>query len=314
MNRLFWVLVALDAVLFLILLAATLVQPRSPDGGREMSLIFSVLLPGGVIGVAVLIYLYAGSPGWRWLSLFIVAGPGLLLGGVRVRSAWIDHLVRQNALGRGYFGGSALKRMGAAVVRRDTAALLALAPEVDVNHEGKGGMTLLRLAVDQAFESGGADSSIPSALPVVRTLIGLGARPEQGLEVATKLADPEYLRVLLEAGANPGHRTSEGPVIFAWLGVMPVTNLRVLADHGLDLNLTDRYGAPLLVAAAEQDRWDLIELLLDRGADPGRRDRHGRAVGDVVLDRITSATSYGRPAPPGLERIRARLAGNGVTR
>lgn len=100
MQKLFWASVAVEAGLFLYLLIATLKQRGPADGGREMALIFGVLLPGAVVALAVVLYVFSSSMTWRLVALLIVAAPLLFIAAVRARSAYIDRAVRQNWLRR----------------------------------------------------------------------------------------------------------------------------------------------------------------------------------------------------------------------
>ena len=308
MNRLFWGVVALDTLLFVVLLVATLRDTRASDGGKEMGLFFFILVPCFIIGLAVLLFVFARSAAWRILALLIVAGPGLFLAGSRLREAWIGHIIREKNSGRGYFSGSAPRAMGSAVVQRDTAAIARLAPTLDLNTVGERGMTFVGLALEQAFEAPDSADPRPSSLVVVQTLLSLGAKPEPGLDVATKLKDPSILRALLEAKADPNfRRDSGGPVVFEWLGVMPVENLRLLIDHGLDLNCVGSYGTPLVVAIGEAQRWDLLELLLQRGVDPAPADRNGRTIGQFVDELVTDRTRNDREVGEDLLRVQSLL-------
>ncbi|NNH70647.1 hypothetical protein HLB23_12360 [Nocardia uniformis] len=104
---------------------------------------------------------------------------------------------------------------------------------------------------------------------VVRVLLATGADPfaagEGGLVPLDTAADPEIVRMLVEAGA-------------------PVESERAW---------TPLHGA--CARARTEDSWvDTANLLLDRGADPGRRDRFGDTPIDVLGDR-------------GPEALRARM-------
>ncbi len=291
LNIAFWFFVAIDTALFVALLVMGLTGQGHSDGGREMALIFSVILPAAIIALAVLLFLKAESPAWRMLALVLVAGPGLLIGGARLRSAAIDRQVRQNALGRGYFTGSAQKDAGEAVVRHDTTALRNLAPRIAVNEAGQHGMTLLRRAVEQAYDTTTV-SDRPSSLAVVETLLSLGADANQGMEEASKMPDSAILAALLRRGGNPNASGERGPIVFEWLGVMPVANLQLLVERGLDLNVVDRSRSPLLVEMGRADRWDLATVMVEHGADGTRGDREGMTIADVVKDRLASSSRY----------------------
>ena len=305
MTPLFWTAVVFDAAMLLILLVLTLTGTRHADGGREMTLIFSIIVPAIIVAGGAWLFLTSKTPARRTVGLVIVAGPGLLLAATRVRSATIDYRVRETAEGSGYFASRELKRAATAVVRRDLSALRALEKPVDVNAKGTQGMTLMELAVTRAWES--PADGMASSLDVVRELLTLGADPNAGVAVATKLPDAAILAALLDAGAQPGFAGDNGPVVFEWLQVMPITNFVALLDHRLDPNITDRSGVPLIIAAGQQDRWDFVVLLMDRGADASRADRQGMRLADVVQSRIESTTPRAPEMKADIARVQARL-------
>ncbi len=220
----------------------------------------------------------------------------------------IDYQVRQDAEGSGYFSGRDTKAAGRAVVRRDTAALRAVGRRIDVNAKGTRGMTLMELAVTRAWESTGPSERGALSLDIVRQLLSFGADPNAGLEIATKLPDVAILSALLDAGAKTDHANDHGPVVFEWLAVMPVANLEALLDHELDGNLVDRFGTPLVVAAARADRWDLVALLMARSADLSRADAQGVRLADVVASRTESIATRPAPVQAAFARVRSRLS------
>jgi uncharacterized protein len=304
MTPIFWAVVALDLALFAGLLILGATGTGSPDGGREMSLFFFVIVPAIIVGGAVLLFVKAESPLWRTVALVIVAGPGLILAGTRVRSAAIDYQVRQNAAGSGYFSGRELKRAAEAVVRHDVSAITALDKSVDVNAKGKRGMTLMELAVTQVFDSSAGSAPVD----IVRTLLSRGADPNPGLETATKLPDSLVLSMLLDAGAKPGFANDNGPVVFQWINMMPPANFTALLDHGLDVNLSDASGRRVIIAAAENDRWNFVLLLMDRGADFTRDAQTGARLAELVQSRIESTSERPADMKADIERVRARLS------
>ena len=99
MNKVFWAIVAVDAALFVVLLVAGLAARAHPDGGREMGLIFGVILPGIFVAVAVLLYVLSKSLPLRVIVLGMVAAPMLLIAGAHQRNAWIDYQIRHNTAG-----------------------------------------------------------------------------------------------------------------------------------------------------------------------------------------------------------------------
>ena len=307
MTPVFWAFVALDAALFVILVVLGIATPSTPDGGREMSLVFFVIVPALVVGGAAILFTKAESFAWRLIALGVVAGPGLILAATRLRSAAIDYRVRQNAAGSGYFSGRHLKRAAEAVVRRDTATIAALDRTVDVNAKGTRGMTLMELAVTEAFESPAAPAGGATSLEVVKALLSRGADPNAGLETATKLDSSAILAALLDAGAKPGYATDHGPVVFQWLNVMPLSSFTLLLDRGLDVNTNDAFGTPLIIAAAENDRWNFVLLLMDRGADATRVARNGTRLADVVQSRVESTSERPAEMKADIARVQQRL-------
>jgi uncharacterized protein len=303
MTPIFWAVVVLDAALFLILLVLGVSGGGPPDGGREMSLFFFVIVPAIIVGGAVLLFIKAESSLWRGVALVIVAGPGLIIAGTRLRSALIDYQVRQNAAGSGYFSGRDLKRAAAAVVRHAVGALAALDKSVDVNTKGERAMTLMELAVTQVF-----DTSAGSApLDIVRALLARGADPNAGLETATKMPDSVVLSMLLDAGAKPGYASDHGPVVFQWLNMMPLANFTALLDHALDVNLNDGSGRRIIIAAAENDRWNFVLLLMDRGADVTRDVRTRARLDELVQSRLESTSDRPEDMKADIARVKARL-------
>jgi hypothetical protein len=301
MTPVFWGVVALDAALFVILVILGITDSGPNDGGREMAMIFSVFLPAIIIGGAVLLFVKSESSLWRTVALLIVAGPGLLIGGSRVRSAFISSQIRQNNAGSGYFSGRALKRAAEAVVRGDLAAIDAIDPSVDLNTKGDAGMTLMELAVSKTV----LDSTPQSPrLAVVRALLSRGADPNPGLEEATHMTNG-VLSVLLDAHANPGYVKYKDPVVFQWLNVMTSQNFSALLDHGLDVNLRNgEYGSTLIVALAENDRWNLVLLLMDRGADVARDLER---LNELVQSREESTSDRPPEMKADIARVKARL-------
>jgi ankyrin repeat protein len=293
--------------LFLYLLVGTL-GPRGGDsGGREMELMFSVILPGMVLAVAVVVFIFAKSQVARVSALVIVAGPGLLLSAARIRSAYIDHLVAENSSGRGYFSGTANRELASAIVANDLARVQRTAPKVDVNASGKDGMTMLQLAVEHQFDSESQNQNNASELPIVRELIARGAKPNPGMETATKIKDPEILRVLLEAGGDPNLTVAGSPLPFAWLNVLPAANLRLLLEHGGNPNAIDGGGSPLIVSAAVQQNWDCVAVLMEHGADVGAKDKQGATLQSFLTNLETTRKSSGEGIPAGMIRVRTLL-------
>jgi len=258
----------------------------------------------------VLVFVFSKTDFWRYAALFIVAGPGLFIGCSLVRTAYIDYRVAQNRLGRGYFSGSAMKAMGAAVVKKDLAEMRRLAPTLDLNSvadpEQSPGMTLMRLAAEKASDKN-SDQTAPEDLAVITTLLELGAKPNPGLDAALRIKDVAILRVLLEAGADPNMKYDRDQLmVFRWMAVMPVDAIRLMAKHGLNLNATE-HASPLCVDAVFHERWDVVSALIDLGADFRKPDDSGRTVASEVERKLTEAKSEGRTPDVLILEVRAKV-------
>ena len=58
--------------------------------------------------------------------------------------------------------------------------------------------------------------------------------------------------------------------------------MKLLADRGADLNAASPNNTTPLMMAAQYGSEDSVRLLLDRGADPGRRNMKGLGAADFA--------------------------------
>ena len=91
--------------------------------------------------------------------------------------------------------------------------------------------------------------------------------------------DITAVKFLLDHGAKPDSlRSPKGRtclmVAAAYYG--GVTMCRLLVDHGADVNATAQDGTTPLMLAAQNLKSDLVAYLLEKGADPKRKDAKGR--------------------------------------
>lgn len=99
------------------------------------------------------------------------------------------------------------------------------------------------------------------------------------LEWSISHGDGELLRVLLNAGADPDESVGKpGPPVFHAIEAERFDLLEVLLDAGADINAAGGSGIrreTLLTWAAREGTTDLVRTLLDRGADFNRTDSDG---------------------------------------
>jgi len=300
LAQVFWGVTALDAALLLLALLVSLQDSGGArDGGREMGLVFFVLLPAGVLGLAALAFHFSGSIAVRAMALVVVLLPGLWWAKVQVDEVLTTRRMAANRAGTGFFDTEAMRRMGAAVMQHDVPTLMRLGPGVDVNTPGRD-MTLLRLAAE-ALEPDGQE------LPVVRALLALGARADQAMPAAVARDDPALLEMLLAAGAHPNLQNAYGqPLIFDVKSSIPPRSFRLLAAHGLNLDSVS-YGDPLPVQLAIYRRWDLLAIAIELGADTARTRDDGRSVAGELAAQADEALKAGRDVPAELQQARALL-------
>jgi ankyrin repeat protein len=108
---------------------------------------------------------------------------------------------------------------------------------------------------------------------------------------AAKSADVEAMQVLLDAGANPSLGMTKGSnavMILAGTRGGPgtadkaATGLRLVIQHGADVNAADTRGDRAIHAAAQQGLNDMVRLLVDLGADPNPANSSGKTALDLV--------------------------------
>ena len=139
---------------------------------------------------------------------------------------------------------------------------------------------------------------------------------ETALMWAAAQRHPEMITALLSAGADVNaistvvhwERQTTAEPREKWLppgGFTPlmfaarencVACVKVLAEHGANLNLADPDGITPMVNSIINGHYDVAALLLDKGADPNLFDKTGRAALYAAVDAHTMPYSN-RPSP-----------------
>ena len=173
----------------------------------------------------------------------------------------------------------------------------------DVDARDQDGLTPLMLAVRR-----------PVDLEIARELLrhgadaALAARTRPGLDVfalseALSGGDPEKVRLLLAHGADLHYRRTGNydALVDAVHGRDVVTDarlldlLRLLIEHGADLDVVTKYQESALRTLSRVGRFDAVELLLDAGADEARLQWTPllRAVALGTLEDVARAVAGG---------------------
>ena len=116
-------------------------------------------------------------------------------------------------------------------------------------------------------------------------------------EIALGINDASYLASLLKYGMNP-----DQPIAFAGNTVMrhailhsQIKQVRLLVEAGANLNHQNDAGQTPMLVAANVNKYDLVYLFLEEGADPTIKDVWGKALsGQIKLfaDRAMEFKQY----------------------
>ncbi|XP_006635308.1 cyclin-dependent kinase 4 inhibitor C [Lepisosteus oculatus] len=144
-----------------------------------------------------------------------------------------------------------------------------------------------------------ASASARGDLTEVEMLLQTGANVNERNEFGRtalqvmKLGNPSIAQVLLRANADPNVRDP--------LGGLTVTHdtardgyedtLRVLVEHGADVNIQDTEGNLPLHLAAREGNLDVVKFLIERTAQPLHRNLEGKTACDLAKthNRMTTA-------------------------
>lgn len=183
-----------------------------------------------------------------------------------------------------YFDSPEQIALAKAVERGDIEAMQrAIAQGADVNCIGRQGVTPLFWAlIKQNFKG-------------YRFLLEQGADPNLDVEPSNRgwqaviefaAAHPEFrwLKAALEHGGNPNATYTEWelPIIYEAILYRRLDNVKLLLEHGADINYQDKSGGTPLHKAVSTRIFTIALFLLTKGADPTQKDRWGDSPVDIV--------------------------------
>jgi len=160
-------------------------------------------------------------------------------------------------------------------------ALLALAPAApgDLLARSTQGWSLLDGRVSRLEAAIEAGNVALAAKLAGRGLGDPAARDASGTPVLHRASDAEMVAALLDAGLDPNAADAQGHTLL--MRSRDVEVVRVLLAAGADPNIRSRQGFTALMQQGEQSA-ELIELLLEAGADVHAVNESGRTVADLV--------------------------------
>lgn len=123
----------------------------------------------------------------------------------------------------------------------------------------------------------------------VRLLLQAGANPDGAagmapVGLAVMMRNPAYLAELLRAGASPDGVLKEETALFiAAIAGLPAP-ITALLDTGASPEGTSGLNESAAVAAATSSNWQVVRLLLSRGADLTATTESGRTLGNLAAE------------------------------
>lgn len=116
----------------------------------------------------------------------------------------------------------------------------------------------------------------------LRVLLEAGAlASEDAMNTALNFGRIDHALLLVKYGADPNSKAESNGGSLAPMLIMDMARqdilpeLRLLVERGLDVNQIGKFGKTLLMEAASLRRFEVMEYLLDQGADPLVRDHYG---------------------------------------
>lgn len=302
---LFWLLILFDlAALGLFFVLGLAAGPSSHTGPVAIAA-FMLPVPVILIAAAIGLFVFTKSPLTRGLAFLTAAAPILFVIGSLGYSAYE---MSQHSDGSGNFSRFSrgpMQELEKAIATNDAATVAAAAHAANLKAKAIDGASVLTVALRQLEKQPGPPNAI-------RALLEAGADPnakqdESPLYVAIQISGktgPAPVKLLLDAGANPNTIGQFGdPAWFMATGLsIPVEVLELLLNRGADLNAKKRNGQTALFDAVTCQNWPAAQLLIEKGID--WKSFHSNSGLDLPTT-LDAQTRVSYPQKPGLPELLA---------
>jgi len=297
LARLFWIAACGNVLLVLIPALREWNEPHGEFAGLVVfGLLLIVLCLAVVIAVVALIRRrWAYGVGLALVCVpvvwFVLNSAGQIVAGLSAPS------VEDQEAGRGYFKTPADRALADAIVAGDEVKVASLAPAANLNAQGWGDMTFMRLALEHDHPNH----------DVLAILLRSGLDPDQGASdlylLIYKEKDEALLRMVVDTGVDLNKHMGRG----MWYLFIPYDwpeGLALVLDHGADTEVRDDMGYTPIMRAAQAESWPTVEMLLAHGARTDRSGNDGRTFRDLLSEAI--GKTHDR-IPPRIAALQARL-------
>jgi hypothetical protein len=275
LATLFW-MAAIGNVLLILIPALN--EWNHPQG--EFSGLVSISLLAIVVCLIAIVVIVAliRKPAAYGVGLALVSVPALLFavnGAKNLADRAAAPSVADQAAGRGYFSTPSDRALADAIVAGDVARVALLAPAANLNAAGWGGMTFMRLAL----ENGHANHD------VLAVLLRDGIDPDQDASLLYQIIyaqkDEGLLRLVIDSGVDLNKHMGRGKW-FYFVGYNWPEGLALVLDHGADTEAQDSEGYTEIMRATRAQSWPAVEALLAHGARIDHVAHDGRSLRDLL--------------------------------
>lgn len=214
-----------------------------------------------------------------------------------------------------YFSGQQLE-LAKSIEEGNVDVVKTFAPDSDLNKPGKQDMTLLFWALGNAIN----DKKTLPHLQIITLLVKAGADPLQPrpqgksspAEFALKGDSADWINAMLDGGLSPNvkDKVFHEPIIFQSIKAKNTETLEAMLNRGADVNSTNSLGKTLVFDALDNQSYDHVLLLLDRGADPSIKAKNGWSMSNALADAL-SGLEQGSEQYEKLNEIKEKLIQKG---